>query len=888
MLLRHPANGTTTATFLDGCLQGHLLETGTEFGLFQQCYDNTAILATNTWMKRVWKDLDHMDLHLEFDSPSLPLQRQGDQLLMSAFVDAEIDQDDLMWLNWCRMYLQVISVSDLVTADGRSFTRSAWFGKRPLIPERLSLVQWPRSVDITDRHWNRWRHFLTTIFTRGPKSRRLRIPLGDWTDDISCWKWLYSPSQQSLYQRQGHGWIKLVRSSTFNPRKPLFLRPLFTGFLDGPLLFTGFLDGPLPLDSQRASIERMKLARPIPGLQVDCRIQVTGVGSEAPPPPGIGSTVFDRWHDLESKISDTLGWIPEEIKITGDEQQLVQALRDGRIRVVSDGSFKDGVGSAAAQILTLDRKNIIWIMCQTPGLWSDQSPYRSELIGILTGVVVVGWLRDACRLGPRSNPPAVGIACDGLTAIQQAFGSGTLKSSQKQFDLLSTIRTVSQSIKVSWEDHHVKGHEDDRRALNTLDWWELRNVECDGQARIFRLRLLDSQRLVASNRRFFSEPASLFIHGVKQSRVNPAAVMELVTLPPLLEYWSRRDRLHTPAFNEVDWSTNEVMMRNLPSGIQRWLTKHCVGMCGVGKWRLRWHLDPRNECPRCGQEEDAHHVPRCPNPAAEQEWNDRLSSLRSWMQKEDTATDLAEAILQLLRVVRSPASNQHVGRYIHSQHRASLLDAIRSQQIIGAQCLLEGLLSTRWAALQQDHFERRQSRRTGSKWAARLSAQIVMIGFHMWQHRNNAQHSDSNVQLRFRHRDVNLGIREQYTMGHIDLPAHASRMLRRARHDLLKLPLIDRECWLRLIRRERVLERRAVDKLRSTLYEFTHSVRPPLRPIPPQRTYTDGATRVARYHQSHLVAPLVRPPIPRQTPTNGTTRVVRYAQSTLQFRPKLP
>ena len=132
-------------------------------------------------------------------------------------------------------------------------------------------------------------------------------------------------------------------------------------------------------------------------------------------------------------------------------------------------------------------------------------------------------------------------------------------------------------------------------------------------------------------------------------------------------------------------------------------------------------------------------------------------------------------------------------------------------------------------------------RASGRRWAARLSAQIVMLGFHLWQHRNARQHSDANHQLRFRHRNVNLGIKEPFALGRVDLPQHAAQMLTRPCQEILKLPLIDKEQWCKLIQRERAHERRTFDRQRSNFYTFTHSI-PPLPNLP----YQSGGIRALR------------------------------------------
>ena len=876
MLLRHPVNRTKTATFLEACLQSHRLETGTEFGLLQQCYENTAILTTDSWLKRVWKTSEDNDVHVEFDSPQLQLHREEDQLLMSVFIEAEVDQEQLLWLNWCRMYLQAVTVSDIATADGTTIRYSSWHGGRNS-PKRDS-IQWPRSERPAEKHWKLWRNTLThTLLHNSSGSLRLRVPLGSWWDELALWNWVFSPSTGTLFQRQGHGWIQLDRLSSCRTRNCMFVLPHFTTFW--PL--------PLPPDVHRATVDYHEVDLSNPARY---HIQLTGVGmgEETVDPPEL-RLVLDRWAHLREQISGTLGWVPEELSIEGDEQLLIGALEAGALRVVSDGSYKDGVGTAAAQILTADGHTVIRVLCQTPGRPQDQSAYRSELIGILAGVMVVSWLRDNYPTGFLSTfRPTVTVACDGEAALSNAFDTWTLRPKQKQFDLLSAIRTLIRTTKVSWQPQHVKGHQDDHRRLSQLDWWELRNVECDSAAKAFLRRLVAQHRLIGSNRRFFSEPSSLFISGVKQSRLDPDAIMELITLPPLLQYWSRRNRLHPAACAQVDWKVTHTMMQGLPSGRQRWLTKHCVGICGVGKFREIWGLDARNECPRCGQPEDVFHVPRCLSREAALEWADRVLHLQSWLTGEKTAPDITAAILQFVGTIRGPVlSIQDVGRNIPTHRRQALARAIDSQRTIGNQCLLEGLLSHLWAPLQQNYYEEIRSWCTGSRWAADLAEQLTLLGFHMWEHRNLAQHSDNNVQHRFRHRKVNSGIREQFSLGCIDLPPSASAMLARPVHEVLHLGLVPRERWLSLICRERAIGRRSVVQQRALLHSFTHHVAPPVRPPPVARTYTSPTVQVPHYNQSQLpLSALPRPSAPashKRKRTRDTTHVVRYSQSALPF-----
>lgn len=209
-------------------------------------------------------------------------------------------------------------------------------------------------------------------------------------------------------------------------------------------------------------------------------------------------------------------------------------------------------------------------------------------------------------------------------------------------------------------------------------------------------------KIVASNPRFFTEPSSLFLDSIKQSRLDPDTIMDLVTLPPLKAHWERRHRLTPQAFQEVDWKRVGEIMASLPSGLQRWTTKHAVGMCGVGKWKVRWKYSSVDQCPRCGEPEDHQHITRCSAPTATSEWNDRIANFQTWMSSQQTAPAIQIALLRFLKLVRDPSfinSNP-----IPSPDPTLLHTAMESQKIIGVQCLLEGLLSHHWAPLQTAHF----------------------------------------------------------------------------------------------------------------------------------------------------------------------------------------
>ena len=811
MLLRHMSNRTKTGTYMDANIQAHQLETGTSFGILQQVYCNTAILASDTWIKRVWKELEALDMYVAFDSPALTFRCQHDTLLVDLFIELEVDQDELLWLNWCRMFLQVCTVSDITTADGRFIRRSIWDGLRD--DTVRSPYQWPRTVRPSRQHWELWQTTLSSalLTAYGPR-HPLRQPLGHWSDPVENWNWLWSPTI-GLFHRMGATWRQFdrvgsaVTSRRYAPsRRHSKPAPHVTSLPNK----CPWWEGPLPADAQRASVRTLQ--------GYDC-VLLTGTGRSLVTTPDHLPSVLQAWQDAAELCSDHYGWVPDEIEIHGDESRLAAALREGRLRVISDGSFKNELGTAAVQLLTKTGADRITLRCQTPGLSHDQSPYRSELIGLLAGIMAVEWLLQQWFPDLRQWP-RVRIACDGLSAIEMAFEDRPLSPTDAQFDLISSIREAIARSSVSWSPQHVYGHLDKTFLFEDLTWWEQKNLEVDGMAVEFRKELEANHQLIAPNPRFFTELAALFVADSKQSCLDNQLIQELVTLPNLRERWREKQVVSEAAEAAIAWDSLGRAMRSLPAGLQRWITKHWVGMCGTGKFKVYWGLEKTAACPRCGAFEDHLHVPRCRAVSASQEWDRRVLALSSWMDIRLTDPSIKKAILMLLGGVREPSLPSS------STIALSVRSAFLAQQVIGYQGLLEGRIASLWIPLQQHYFDEIRSRRSVSLWASQLSQELIAIGFYMWEQRNSVQHSDDNVQLRERHHTANEGIHSQFDMGPDGLPKEIKPLLS-CRRQVLRKSLMDKESWLVLLRQERRDHRRSLRAQRRSLRTlFSPSVLP--------------------------------------------------------------
>ena len=98
---------------------------------------------------------------MEISSPALQLFREKDALLMDLFIEAEVDQETLLWLNWCRMFLNVTTLSDIATADGSCLVASVLEGVRPTW--KRSPYTWPRTARPPPKRWDLWKDVLTSV-----------------------------------------------------------------------------------------------------------------------------------------------------------------------------------------------------------------------------------------------------------------------------------------------------------------------------------------------------------------------------------------------------------------------------------------------------------------------------------------------------------------------------------------------------------------------------------------------------------------------------------------------------------------------------------------------------------------------------------------------------
>ena len=141
------------------------LEIGCAGCPFDEDFGKLGGLATECWMKSFWERLHHYGFDLYVKWPRLENPWEGDRLLTPLFVSQGYSGVPLQRLNRCRIAVQAMFLSDLVSANGRNFLAFDPTVFKNFAP-RTSKFAYPRESP-TKEDWCTWYRFWKNFTTTG-------------------------------------------------------------------------------------------------------------------------------------------------------------------------------------------------------------------------------------------------------------------------------------------------------------------------------------------------------------------------------------------------------------------------------------------------------------------------------------------------------------------------------------------------------------------------------------------------------------------------------------------------------------------------------------------------------------------------------------------------
>jgi hypothetical protein len=93
------------------------------------------------------------------------------------------------------------------------------------------------------------------------------------------------------------------------------------------------------------------------------------------------------------------------------------------------------------------------------------------------------------------------------------------------------------------------------------------------------------------------EPWSLWIGGKKIIKNLSSTLYNFVHSAEAKQYWLTKDHISEQAIQSTNWEAIDQAMSETPRSRRVFLTKHVVGMCGVGKFMVQWKQRASVACP---------------------------------------------------------------------------------------------------------------------------------------------------------------------------------------------------------------------------------------------------------------------------------------------------
>jgi hypothetical protein len=716
------------------------------------------------WLKSLRSFLASISGFLELDKTYLPpIQRKGDIYIMDMVLHAScFSESEICQINHCRMYLQAITFSDIVLADGVTLdpdmlqgnpgitsSTSSWLHINQARPHQPSWTIWKKAVS----HWS--------------LNGQLYYPLGNWMYSAPNlrrhWPHYYDHDSGDLYIRNKETFTRCVSidSIRFTPISTVSWTPSTTSI-------------PVPA---RLTITGDSWIPTIPG----------------PPPPAPAVFIpetfpeylgtLDLW---ERELFPALSMEVEPFEFIDLVTSQDLAEDDIHLLTVSDGSDDSGSMTFGWVIALPSGRRLA--RCSGPAFGPTGSSFRAEGYGFLS---VTRFLIRICAFCSSTPAWSIKMLTDNqglITRVETSlpypdpFPNITLASDwDVTHEISSSLRTMVTQPTLA----HVKGHQDSHTPYHALSLEAQLNVDADAEAGFYQCTY---PALRPTTPRLPSNSVQLHIDGKVICSKLKRTIREAYTVPKYLAYVASRFKWSAPVAATIDWQAyKQTIGRFRTQRVQ--VTKLCNDLLPTARWANRYESLTTEHCIHCGEIEDRDHIIQCSFEPRKTWRNSLLSKLRKAHDSDSTDHYLVDILVNGL----------------HAWFRGSVLCPLRypkryhqlisEQSAIGWRHLFNGHLTSQWR-LRQDYFIRRRkistNTHTGAVWSLRTLSILWTDFFVLWKQRNASIHghdltSQNQAKQRRQRREMEMlhSLRDQVLEGDTDVfvgdtPAALSQFLETA------------------------------------------------------------------------------------------------------------
>jgi hypothetical protein len=157
----HYSCQTATGWFMQTSYSLLYVELGLLFQPLQEQYNKYSDLVTHSWMKMLWEKLSMFNMHVIVADQPLEFPREGDQFIMQVLIKAGYTSKVLSCLNRVQVSLQLLFMSDILTASGIKVCTETLFCQPQ--GEAWSKMKWPHKSP-TDSDMTLSRNAMLSIY----------------------------------------------------------------------------------------------------------------------------------------------------------------------------------------------------------------------------------------------------------------------------------------------------------------------------------------------------------------------------------------------------------------------------------------------------------------------------------------------------------------------------------------------------------------------------------------------------------------------------------------------------------------------------------------------------------------------------------------------------
>ena len=636
--LRHWRSQSSTGKLLKCTMAWAQLTAGTSYPILERVTDPLPHLEAK-WIGSLRNFLATISASIQLDDPCIPApQREHDHYLMDMIAQsARFTPAEIRKLNYCRLYLQAVTLSDITKPNGWDLDPCLLQGRPSLYS---SCTRW-HTVNQDRPSEQEWKLWKLANGLWGDHTGRLFQGLGAWTQPLSkrrfqSFAYTHRRSLYVLNANREYSVYRHLGNSRYRQSSSLITRTY----------------DQIP--------ERARSAEVINDFNGIWKLRDIPSPTLQPPyiPPSAAATfelfvtTLDPWEaDLLSHV--TLSVDPFSLCL-----ELVpgfRAVSDGSVRVQQHGSFGWVLSTLSGERLAVG---------MGPARGRLPKSYRAEAYGLLSllrfllRVKEFTYMHDPWRgIVATDSQGVLDTLQEGDHDLQEQDvpvdldqGKVVLDCLRPDWDILIEIQTTLKSMpRVKLQ--YVKGHQDKMTPYRALDLMGQLNVDADTQAGNY-------------NDEFGAYRGSVIMSPLSRAHLNLSdgtvtskysEVMRYeATTKPLLEYIQRKNGWDTLTIQSIHWDAHALAIKNttiphthLVKLLHKMLPTHALANKFDGGTRT---------CPLCGSShEDFAHIIRCQHPSRAQWRNTFLTDLRDLHLQTDTSPRLSAVMLDGIRQwFRSP------------------------------------------------------------------------------------------------------------------------------------------------------------------------------------------------------------------------------------------